>query len=388
MSCIILKEFCYIQNQYALFMCMEYSLFHTMAQRTSPTLLEELDARSRDIFRQIVDGYLESGEPVGSRSIARRLSARLSPATVRNVMSDLEEMGLIYAPHISAGRLPTEIGLRFFVDSLLEFGDLSPQDKASIEQKFSDKPQDQAIEHVLNQASTMLSGLTGSASLVLSSSNDVRLKHIEFVRLEPCKGLVILVSETGDVENRLIDLPQGLPSSVLIEAGNYANTHLRGKTLKEAAQALQSLISQQQQTLDHLAQEIVTKGLAVWSQESDAAKRKLIIRGRSNLLDDMKEAEDLERIRKLFDDLEAKNDLMQLLDLTDRGDGVRIFIGSENKLFSLSGSSVIVAPYRDEKKRIVGALGVIGPTRLNYARVVPVVDYTARLVGKALSQET
>ncbi|MTI04191.1 heat-inducible transcriptional repressor HrcA [Roseibium denhamense] len=347
--------------------------------------LSDLDKRSREIFRAIVETYLETGEPVGSRNVSRNLMMSLSPASVRNVMSDLEHMGLLHSPHTSAGRLPTEIGLRFFVDALLEVGDLTQEDRRQIEVQVRASQKANSAEQVLTEASQMLSGLSMGAGVVLTHKSDMRLKHIEFVRIEPQKALVILVSEDGSVENRVVDLPADLPSSALVEAGNYLNAQIKGRTLSEIRQELEKVREADQAELDQLSQKVIDSGLAVWTGEDGVSDPgTLIVRGRSNLLADLEAAEDLERIRLLFDDLESKRDLIQLLGLAEKGEGVRIFIGSENNLFSLSGSSLVVSPYRDSNQRIVGVLGVIGPTRLNYARVIPMVDYTARLVSRIL----
>lgn len=341
----------------------------------------QLNERSRDIFRQIVESYLATGEPVGSRNISRLITTPLSPASVRNVMSDLEQLGLIYAPHISAGRLPTELGLRFFVDALMEIGDLGEADRREMEAKVA--AAGKSMEAVLSEASGMLSGLTRAAGVVLAAKSNVRLKHIEFVRLEPERALVILVSEDGQVENRIITVPAGLPASSLTEAANFLNTHARGRTLVEAKMELEQALTAGKAELDQVTQKLIGAGLASWSGgESD--ERKLIVRGAAHLLDDLKAVEDLERVRLLFDDLETKRGVIDLLGRAENAEGARIFIGSENKLFSLSGSSTIVAPYRDGAGRIVGVIGVIGPTRLNYARVIPMVDYTAKVVSNLI----
>ena len=341
--------------------------------------LAQLNERSREIFRQIVESYLATGEPVGSRNISRLITTPLSPASVRNVMSDLEHLGLVYAPHTSAGRLPTELGLRFFVDALMEIGDLSEDDRQAMEGKLA--ATGKSMDEMLNEASGMLSGLTHAAGVVLSAKSNVRLKHIEFVRLEPERALAVLVAEDGQVENRIIAVPTGLPTSALTEASNFINAHVRGRTLAEAKSELEKATEAGKAALDELAQKVVAAGLASWSG-GDGSDRKLIVRGHANLLDDLKALEDLERVRLLFDDLETKRGVIDLLGRAERADGARIFIGSENKLFSLSGSSTIVAPYRDSAGRIIGVIGVIGPTRLNYARIIPLVDYTAKVVSK------
>jgi heat-inducible transcriptional repressor len=346
--------------------------------------LAALNERSREIFRQIVESYLSTGEPVGSRNLSRLLPIALSPASVRNVMSDLEQLGLIYAPHTSAGRLPTELGLRFFVDALMQVGDLSEQDRRSIEAQVAGAGTSKSLEAVLTEASQMLSGLTRSAGVVLTAKTNVRLKHVEFVRLEPERALAVIVAEDGQVENRVLNIPAGLPMSSLTEAGNFLNARIRGKTLAELRGEIEKAVAEGQAELDQLTQKVIATGLASWSGgESD--ERQLIVRGHANLLEDLHALEDLERVRSLFDALEAKRGVIDLLGRAERADGVRIFIGSENKLFSLSGSSTIIAPYRDSQGRIVGVIGVIGPTRLNYARVIPMVDYTARVVSRLLT---
>ena len=346
--------------------------------------LAALNERSREIFRSIVESYLTPGEPVGSRNLSRILPISLSPASVRNVMSDLEQLGLIYAPHTSAGRLPTELGLRFFVDALMQIGDLSERERRSIEAQVVGAGSNKSVEAVLTEASQMLSGLTRSAGIVLTVKNNVRLKHIEFVRLEPERALAVLVAEDGQVENRVLNVAAGLPTSALTEAGNFLNARIRGKTLAELRTEIETAVAEGKAELDQLTQKIIAAGLASWSGgESD--DRQLIVRGHANLLEDLHALDDLERVRSLFDALEAKRGVIDLLGRAERADGVRIFIGSENKLFSLSGSSTIVAPYRDSEGRIVGVIGVIGPTRLNYARVIPMVDYTARVVSRLLT---
>lgn len=357
---------------------------HDIPIGSSHVSLAALNERSREIFRSIVESYLTTGEPVGSRNLARILPITLSPASVRNVMSDLEQLGLIFAPHTSAGRLPTELGLRFFVDALMQVGDLTEDNRRSIEAQVVGAGSGKSVEAVLTEASQMLSGLTRSAGVVLTAKANTRLKHIEFVRLEPERALAVLVGEDGQVENRVLNVPAGVPTSALTEAGNFLNAHLRGKTLSELRVEIEATLAQGQAELDQLTQKIIAAGLASWSG-GETDDRQLIVRGHANLLEDLHALEDLERVRSLFDALETQRGVIDLLGRAERADGVRIFIGSENKLFSLSGSSTIVAPYRDSAGRIVGVIGVIGPTRLNYARIIPMVDYTARVVSRLLS---
>jgi heat-inducible transcriptional repressor len=346
--------------------------------------LAQLNERSREIFRLIVESYLATGEPVGSRNLSRILPMTLSPASVRNVMSDLEQLGLVYAPHTSAGRLPTEIGLRFFVDALMQIGDLNEADRRAIEAQVAASGQAKSVEGVLTEASGLLSGLSRAAGVVLTAKSNPRLKHIEFVRLEPERAMVILVGEDGQVENRVLNVPIGLPTSALTEATNFINSRVRGHTLPEVKAEIERTLKESKAQLDQLTQKIVAEGLASWSG-GENEERKLIVRGQAHLLEDLKVLADLERVRLLFDDLETRREVIDLLGRAEQAEGVRVFIGSENKLFSLSGSSTIVAPYRNASGQIVGVLGVIGPTRLNYARIVPMVDYTAKIVSKLLA---
>jgi heat-inducible transcriptional repressor len=346
--------------------------------------LSQLNERSREIFKRIVEGYLDSGEPVGSRNVSRTLPMSLSPASVRNVMTDLEMLGLIYAPHMSAGRMPTELGLRFFVDAMLEVGDLGMEDRAQIEAEVRATDQSRSMDDILKQASSMLSGLSRGAAVVLASKTSKKLKHIEFVRLEPTQALVVMVADDGSVENRVLTLPPGLPASVLTEASNFLNARLKGRTLDAVRAELETRRADVQKELDELTAKLVDAGLATWAG-IDGNQPQLIVRGQANLLGDLRAAEDLERIRLLFADLETQKDVIDLLGRAEKADGVRIYIGSENKLFSLSGSSMVAAPLRGGNQQIIGVIGVIGPTRLNYARIVPMVDYTAKVVSTVLN---
>lgn len=351
-----------------------------------PSELARLNERSRAVFRLVVETYLATGEPVGSRNLSRHLPMTLSPASVRNVMSDLEQLGLIYAPHTSAGRLPTQTGLRLFVDGLLEIGDLNEEERRQIEAQVRVKS-GKRVEDVLSEAIELVSGLSHCAGLVVSEKQISRLKHIEFVQLEPGKALVVLVGEDTGVENRIVEVPKGLPPSALVEATNYLNSVIRSLTLTEARTRVEHELAQQKAELDALTAKVIRAGLATWSGTL-GDRKSLIVRGQSNLLKDLTAIEDLERIRQLFDDLEAKRDFIHLLGAAETADGVNIFIGSENKLFSLSGSSLVISPYMNAERKLVGAIGVIGPTRLNYGRIVPIVDYTARLVGKLVTERT
>jgi len=359
-----------------------------MAEKSAPTEkpgIAGLDQRSREIFRNLVETYLATGEPVGSRTISKALTAQLSPASIRNVMMDLEDTGLIYSPHTSAGRMPTEAGLRFFVDALLEVNAISDVERARIDAEVIHSNRQRPASDVLGEATAMLSGLSQCASLVMSPKFNSRLKHIEFVNLAPGRALVILVSEDGSVENRLIEVPHGLPTSAFMRATNYLSAMAQGRNMDELRAHVGSEIETLGRELDELSAGLVQSGLAIWAGNDGASAKNLIVRGQSNLLEQPAAVQDLERIRKLFDDIENKRDLVELLGLAEKAEGVRIFIGSENRLFSMSGSSLVVAPFKNQDEKIVGVLGIIGPTRLNYARIIPMVDYTAKLVGHLLS---
>jgi heat-inducible transcriptional repressor len=343
--------------------------------------LPELDERAREIFRRIVESYLESGEPVGSRTLSKS-GLPLSPASIRNTMQDLTQLGLLGSPHSSAGRLPTHAGLRLFVDGLLEIGDVGEEEQRSIEARL--RAHGRNFEDALNEASAILSGLAGGAGVVVTPVRDAGVKHVEFVALGVERTLAIMVFEDGTVENRLIRLPAGVTPSALQEASNFLNARLRGRTLMEARTDLRADLDQARRELDATAARLVEDGLAAWGG-GEAEDRALIVRGRANLLEDPQAIDDLERVRSLFDDLEHKEQLIQLLDGVREGQGVRIFIGAETRLFSLSGSAVIAAPYMTGSQRVLGAIGVIGPARLNYARVIPLVDYTARVLGQVMN---
>jgi heat-inducible transcriptional repressor len=351
-----------------------------MAETKPESALASLDERMRTIFREIVEAYLRSGEPVGSRTLSQTGNLALSPASIRNTMADLAQMGLLTAPHSSAGRMPTHAGLRLFVDGLLQVGELSDDERRAIEGKVS--VSGRSTQGLLTEASTLLSGLAGGAGLVVTPKREAPLRHVEFVPLSPQEVLAVLVFDDGTVENRLMRAPEGMPPVTLVEAGNYLSTRLKGRSLDEARKAIGQEIAERRSQLDSAAEELVKQGLADWAGGS--GERALIVRGQARLLESVDAAGDLERIRMLFEDIERKEELITLLDKARDGDGVRLFIGAENPLFSLSGSSVIVAPYMNSEQEIIGALGVIGPTRLNYARVIPLVDYTARVVGQIL----
>lgn len=343
-------------------------------------ILSDMNDRSREVFRRVVEGYLESGDPVGSRTLTRSMTEKLSAATIRNVMQDLEFLGLLDSPHVSAGRIPTQLGLRMFVDSLLEVGSLADEDRERIDATTGSNDQD--VASLLDHVGAALSGITRGASLVLAPKVEAPIRHIEFVSLSPERALVVLVLANGQVENRIFTPPPGQTPSSMREAANFLNALAEGKTLTELRRTITAEIGKRRQEIDVLAQDLVQSGLAVWENPGETSER-LIVRGRANLIEE--EGIDLERIRSLFDDLERKRDIAEFLELAETGEGVRIFIGSENKLFSLSGSSLVVSPYMNADRKIIGAVGVIGPTRLNYGRIVPIVDYTAQLVGRLVS---
>ncbi|MDI3309465.1 MAG: heat-inducible transcriptional repressor HrcA [Acetobacteraceae bacterium] len=341
--------------------------------------LSGLDSRSAQVLRELVELYVQTGEPVGSRTLSRRLPLGLSPASIRNVMADLEEAGLLYAPHTSAGRLPTDRGLRLFVDGLLEFGDLAEEERDAIAARCS--ASGRSLHETLAEAGQMLSGLAGAAGLVVAPKTDAPVRHIEFVALGPGRALVVLVTGNGQVENRVIEVPPGLPPSALVQASNYLNARLAGRTLEETRAGVEAEIAANRTALDALTNQVIEAGLATWSGGGGGS---LIVRGQARLLENLDQLARVQEIQALFERLEAQETVLRLIELAQRGEGVQIFIGAESGLFDTAGLSMVVAPFRDGQERIVGALGVIGPTRINYGRVIPVVDYTARVIGRLL----
>lgn len=351
----------------------------------APSLVspEQLDARARDIFREIVETYLATGEPVGSRTLAKR-GIPLSPASIRNTMADLMALGLVDASHGSAGRAPTHLGLRLFIDALMETGPLTADERSDIDGKIA--ASGDSVDHMLAAASDMLSQLAGGAGLVVTPTRDAPLKHVEILSIGPSQALMVLVHEDGQVENRLFTPPFGVTPAAMQEASNFLTAKLRGRTLSEAKTELADAMAQDRLRLNEIAARLIDVGLAQWSGDAQNGHRSLIVRGRANLLADVELRADLERARQLFDALERQEQLLSILDTARAAQSVRIFIGGENPLFSLSGSSLIVAPYTNGGRRIVGAIGVIGPTRLNYARIIPVIDYTAQAIGGMLDR--
>jgi heat-inducible transcriptional repressor len=351
-----------------------------MVQSSAPSPISELNERSREIFRLIVDGYVQTGEPIGSRTLSRLLGQHLSPATIRNVMADLEEAGLLYSPHTSAGRLPTEAGLRLFVHGLLEIGNLAENERQNIESLCAARGK--SMSQALQEATTALSGLSHCAGVVVVPKQERPLKHIEFVHLGPGRALVVMVTEDGLVENRVMELPLGLPPSVLVSAANFLNSRLIGRTMEEARADIEDEIGSHKAQLDELTSHVVSTGLASWAGgDGDSA---LIVRGQANLLEDVTALADLERLRTLFEMLETKETVLRLLDASKKAEGVQIFIGAESHLFGVAGCSLIIAPYQNSREQIIGAIGVIGPTRINYARIIPMVDYTAKMIGRLI----
>jgi len=345
-----------------------------------PTPVGELNERSREVFRRIVETYVETGEPVGSRTLARLLGTQLSPATIRNVMADLQDAGLLYSPHTSAGRLPTEAGLRLFVNGLLEIGRLSQDERATIDLQC--QAAGKSVAQALEEATSMLSGLAQCAGLVFAPKTESSLKHVEFVSLGPGRALVVLVTENGLVENRVIEVPVGMTPATLSQAGNYLNAKLAGRTLGEARSAVLTELEQRRAELDELTRKVVEAGLATWAGQGKDSY--LLVRGQARLLEDVTALEDLERIRLLFETLETRESMVRLLDAAQSAEGIQIFIGKESQLFGLAGCSMILAPYANSREQVVGVIGVIGPTRLNYARIIPIVDYTARVIGRMM----
>lgn len=344
-------------------------------------MISELNQRSREVFRQIVEAYVQTGEPVGSRTLSRRLTTALSPATIRNVMADLEDLGLLMAPHTSAGRVPTDAGLRLFVNGILEIGALTEKERSDIEARCV--AGGRSMPEMLEEATNLLSGLSSCAGLVLAPKTDRPLKHIEFINLSPGRALVVLVTEDGLVENRVVEVAVGLPPSALQMASNYLNARVVGRTLAEARAFIQKEMEEQKSQLDTLTAKVVETGLATWAGTRDS-QGYLIVRGQARLLEDVTALSDLERIRNLFEALETREQMMRMLDATGKAEGVQIFIGAESELFSHAGCSMIVSPYMNTKEQIVGAIGVIGPARINYARIIPMVDYTAKVIGRLM----
>ena len=344
-----------------------------------------LSPRAMEIFNTLVEAYIEGGQPVGSKTLSQMMTLDLSPASIRSKMNDLEEAGLLFAPHISAGRIPTETGLRLFVDGLMEFNpDIPEKERLSIDSECAARGI--SINELLDKTSKTLSGLSRCASLVLSPASNAELQHFEFVPIGEKRALAVLVRTDGQVENRIIDLPAGVPQSALIRAGNYMSARLSGRDMESAASVIRKEIAERRAELDELSAKLVEQGVGLWSDGKGDEGAALIMRGQANLLD-VSAGEQLELIRGLFDALEARENALRLMDATSDGDGVQIFIGAENKLFANTGCSIVIAPYRNAERAIVGAIGVIGPRYMNYARIIPMVDYTGKAIEKVLGPD-
>lgn len=344
-------------------------------------MIRELNERTKQVLKLVVDAYVETGEPVGSMAISQKLGMKLSPATIRSAMAELEDLGLLYSPHTSAGRLPTDTGLTVFVDGLLELDSLSPDEREKIDRRIEDA-RGKSLTDILEQTSSFLSGLSSCAGLVFAPKSEDPVKQIEFVLLSPGRVLAVLVTSSGIVENRLLDVPRDVTAAALIRAGNYLNARIADKTLPQAAEHVNAELARDKTQLDALTAKVVASGIASLAPRD--AGGHLFIKGQANLLEDVTALEDLERIRMLFEALETKETMLRLLQATSSAEGVKIFIGAENKLFSHSGCSLIVSPYKNADARIVGAIGVIGPTRMNYGRVIPVVNYTSQIISKII----
>lgn len=346
-------------------------------------MIAELNERSREIFRRIVDSWLDSGEPVGSRTLSLSGTIGLSSASIRSVMAELESAGLLYAPHPSAGRLPTQRGLRLYVDGLMQIGDLSSEERRRIDAEC--RARGLSSEQMLGKASALLSGLSSCAGMVVAPRTDKPVKQMQFLRLDPARALVILVFTDGTVENRVMDIGTDLPDSALESAGNFISARLTGRALDQAVTEIEHEISEKRARLDALTEDLVRRGLAL-SPGRDA--NHIVIRGQSRLLDDVRAIEDLEKARHLLELLEESSTALRILDAAREAEGVRIFIGTENRVFEHAGWSMVVAPYRGRERAIVGAIGVIGPSRINYGRIIPIVDYTARVLEHMASRES
>ena len=352
--------------------------------KAKQNIFSEMNSRSMEVFKKVVETYLETGDPIGSRTLSGSLNEKISAATIRNVLQELESLGLLGSTHISSGRMPTQSGLRLFVDGFLETGDMNGKEKNFIENSI--KNENIMMSKSFDKVGSLLSGLTRTASVVLTPKLEAPIKHIEFVSLSDNKGLVVLVTADGKVENRIFDTPYGLTPSAIREATNFLNIILKGRTIIEIKTVIEKELESCKKELDEAAQRLVETGSIVLDTGNKTDIDRLIVRGRSNLIGDVDKEEDLDKIRQLFDDMERKRDLIELLTSAESGEGIRVFIGSENKLFSLTGSSLVFSPYTNSEGSIIGAIGVIGPTRLNYGRIVPIVDYTAQILSKLIEK--
>ncbi len=339
--------------------------------------MTSLDHRSQILLKTLIERYITEGQPVGSRALSRHSGLELSPATVRNVMSDLEEMGYITSPHTSAGRMPTAQGYRFFIDSLLT---VQPLDQSRI-MELRDQFQPDQPQRLIRSASHLLSDLTHFAGIVVTPRHDtVRIRQIEFIGLSDTRILLIIVTTAGDVQNRILMAKRSYTPSELTEAANYLTAHFAGYALDEMRVRLKSELTQLHTDIT----ELMTAAVEAGNEAVQEGREHYVLSGETNLLDSEDLSSNMTRIRELFKLFERKTRLMQLLDLSNRAQGVQIYIGGESGLAELDGCSVITAGY-ERNGKVVGSVGVIGPTRMAYDQVIPIVDITARLLSNALS---
>ncbi len=335
-----------------------------------------MDRRAQLLLKTLVERYIVEGQPIGSRTLSKFSGLELSPATIRNVMADLEELGLIASPHTSAGRVPTPRGYRFFVDTLLTVEPLERlQNEALVGNIRADEPQ-----RVISTAASMLSNLTQFAGVVMNPRRASVFEHLEFMRLSERRLLLILVTPDGDVQNRILLTDRDYSPSLLTEAANFLNTHYAGRDFETIRQSLRADLQGLQQDIMSLMTRAVDAGEQVLNEHNEP----VVVSGERNLLGSVDAGEGIDRIRKLLDLFEHKTSLLQLLDASSKAGGVQIFIGGESDLVPMEQLSVVTAPYEVDGK-VVGTLGVVGPTRMAYDRVIPIVDITARLVSSALS---
>ncbi len=343
-------------------------------------LYTELNDRSKLIFKKLVESYLETGSPAGSETIMKMGGFNLSSASIRTILSNLQKEGLLFAPHRSAGRMPTEKGMRFFVDGLLEFGRISKSDMENIKQQCSTK--DKSYEEVLNLASKTISGLSNYAGIVIAPKFQKNLKHLEFIRLNKSQLMLILAYENGEIENRIIEDKGVYNNNFLIQASNYLTSKFNNKNITQIKKEIQVDIQKSQNKLEIISSKLVQQGII--QNQPKPNNPYIFLHGQSNLLKDEIISKDLDQIRSLFDEIEKKSSFVEILENAGRAKGVQIFIGSKNFLFKHSGLSMVMAPYKNNEQEIIGAIGVVGPTRLNYSKIVPLVDYTSKIIGKVI----
>ena len=347
-------------------------------------LNEDLDDKKKIVLNQIIDSYLIDGAPVGSKTLSNKSEEMASSSSLRNIMSQLEVMGLIYSPHVSSGRLPTEKGLRLYVDNLLAFQTIYNENDNLFLKDLNNAGQ-RGPKELLSEASASLSGMSSHAGIVVVPKTEKDLKHIEFVRLSKEKALVVLIDSIGSVENRIITIDEGTPDMTFEMAGNYLNSKINGQNIDELRTKINLDIKKRKNEIDSLAAGLISKGLAIWA--NDHSDSSLIIHGHDKLLDDVQAIEDLEKIKSLFSTLGNQELSIQLLEDIASASGVKIFIGSENRLFEGTGCSLIIAPIQTYEQKVFGALGVIGPKRMNYSKIISMVDYTSQIVSKLLNDE-